>query len=94
MTAQTPPTITLEPRTSLHAEALFEVLGDPILYQCIEETPPESVEALRQKFASSELRRSPYGTEHWLNWVVRNASGDVAGYVQATVGADSEAHIA
>ena len=94
MTVQTPPTITLEPRTSLHAEALFVVLADPILYQYIEEAPPESVEALRQKFARTESGKSPDGTEHWLNWAVRDASGRVAGYVQATVGANGEAHIA
>ena len=94
MSALKPPAITLEPRMAQHAEALFAVLGDPILYQYVEEAPPTSVDALRQKIAHTESRKSPHGTEHWLNWVVRDATGAVAGYVQATVSANGQAHIA
>ncbi len=90
----TSPAITLEPRTAAHAEEVFAVLAEPALYEFIEEDPPVSVEALRQKFLRSESRRSPDGAEHWLNWVVRDASGRVAGYVQATIEASAETNIA
>jgi [ribosomal protein S5]-alanine N-acetyltransferase len=82
--------VTLEPRTAAHAEALFAVLAEPALYEFIEEEPPASVEVLRDKFSFTESRRSPDGSQHWLNWVVRDASLGVAGYVQATVAADSQ----
>ena len=85
---------TLEPRTAAHAEAMFAVLADPALYEFVEETPPLSVEALRDRFARSESRQSPDGTEHWLNWVVRGASREVAGYVQATVEANLDTNVA
>ena len=84
----------LEPRMAAHAEAVFAVLADPALYEFIDESPPVSVEALRDRFARSESRQSPDGTEHWLNWVVRGASREVAGYVQATVEANLDTNVA
>ena len=88
--------VALERRKAAHAEALFAVLADPVLYAHIEEAPPVSVDALRERLMRSESGRSPDGTEHWLNWVVREggASGAVAGYVQSTIRADGEAWIA
>ena len=77
-----------------HAAELFPVLAEPALYEFIEEAPPASVEALRQKLARSETRRSPDGSEHWLNWVVRDQSRRVAGCVQATIAANSETNVA
>ena len=94
MTTRVKPIVTLEPRTAAHAEALFAVLAEPALYEFIEEDPPASVELLRERFARSESRRSPDGSQQWLNWVVRDESLNVAGYVQATVAADLQAHIA
>jgi ribosomal-protein-alanine N-acetyltransferase len=43
------------------------------------------VEALRQRYAGLESRQSPDGSQQWLNWVVRLASGHCAGIVQATI---------
>ena len=94
MTTRVKPIVTLEPRTAAHAEALFAVLAEPALYEFIEEDPPASVELLRERFARSESRRSPDGSQQWLNWVVRDESLNVAGYVQATVAADLQTHIA
>ena len=68
-----------------HAEELFPVLAEPVLYEFIDAEPPASIAELRHRLARSESRRSPDGTEHWLNWVVRDAAGRAAGYVQATV---------
>lgn len=88
------PTVTLEPRTVAHAEELFPVLAEAALYEFIDEEPPESVEVLRRKLARSESRRSPDGSEHWLNWVVRDGAGNIAGYVQATVAANLDTNVA
>lgn len=88
------PAFTLEPRTAAHAEALFAVLADPALYEFVDEAPPLCVEALRDRFARSESRQSPDGAEHWLNWVVRLASREVAGCVQATVEANLDTNVA
>jgi [ribosomal protein S5]-alanine N-acetyltransferase len=77
-----------------HAEVLFPVLSEPALYDFIDEAPPASVQALQEKLARSESRKSPDGSEHWLNWVVRSHTGHVVGYVQATVGANQDTHVA
>jgi ribosomal-protein-alanine N-acetyltransferase len=87
-------TVTLEPRTVAHAEELFALLSEVALYEFIDEDPPESVAALRQKLARSESRKSPDGSEHWLNWVVRDGSRRAVGYVQATVAANLETNVA
>ena len=81
-------------RHMAHAEELFPVLAEALLYEFIDEEPPESVEALRQKLARSESRKSPDGSEQWLNGVIRDGSQNVAGYVQATVAANFETNVA
>jgi ribosomal-protein-alanine N-acetyltransferase len=85
--------ITLEPQFASHAPAMFEVLSDPALYE-FENQPPASLSALRQRFRKLESRKSPDGRQEWLNWVIRLHSGDVAGYVQATVQSDGRAALA
>ena len=77
-----------------HAAELFEVLRDPTLYEFLDEAPPESVEELAKKLARSESRVSPDGKEHWLNWIVRAESGEIAGCVQATVEETKETNVA
>lgn len=76
--------LTLEPQTAAHAEDMFELLREPALYEYLDDEPPASADALRQRFARLESRRSADGTEHWLNWVIRH-QGRLIGYVQATV---------
>jgi RimJ/RimL family protein N-acetyltransferase len=76
--------LTLEPQMRGHAEAMFVVLSDPAVYEH-EGEPPASVEALRERYARLESRASPDGTQRWFNWVVRHESGELIGYVQATV---------
>jgi [ribosomal protein S5]-alanine N-acetyltransferase len=83
---------TLEPQVEAHATEMFEVLSDPAIYQFEGEAPP-SLEALAAGFARKEGRRSPDGTEIWLNWVVRQPSGEAAGYVQATVMPGGHAYV-
>jgi RimJ/RimL family protein N-acetyltransferase len=72
---------------------MFAVLSDPAIYE-YENEPPQSLEWLRERFARLESRRSPDGSEEWLNWVVRLTSSEFIGYVQATVRADRNAAIA
>jgi len=85
----------LEPITTDHAEAMFEVLGAPEIYAYLDESPPDSVDALRERYRVLERRTSPDGTEQWLNWAVRRAEdGHHLGYVQATVRADGWASVA
>lgn len=74
----------LEPMLEAHAAEMFLVLCDPAIY-AYEGVPPPSLEKLANGFRLKEARVSPDGTEKWLNWVVRLASGELAGYVQATV---------
>lgn len=85
--------LTLEPLRAAHAEEMFELLSDPAIYE-YEEGPPPSVEWLRDRYRRLESRRSPDGTEHWLNWIIRLANGLVAGYVQASARTDGHCHIA
>lgn len=83
----------LEPQIVGHAEALFELLCDPAIYEH-ENEPPESLDWLRTRFGRLESRRSGDGTEHWLNWVIRLPTNELAGYVQATVYPTRRAEIA
>lgn len=84
MRTLTTPLCTLEPQHAGHAPELFEVLGDPAIYE-YEGQPPPSLERLTAGLQRKQSRRSPDGSEHWLNWVVRRPDGALAGYVQATV---------
>ena len=85
--------LTLEPQAGAHAEEMFEVLSDPAIYT-YENAPPESADWLRARFVRLESRQSSDGAEHWLNWVIRLPSGELIGYVQATIHADRSAGIA
>ena len=88
------PTLTLEPLRASHAEAMFEVLSDQAIYQYLDYSPPASAEHLRNVYARLEGRRSPDGSEAWLNWVIRPCDQPLAGYVQATVALDQSASVA
>ena len=72
---------------------MFVVLSDPAIYE-FENEPPASVEALASRYRRLEARKSPDGRQIWLNWVIRLASGRLAGYVQATVLQSGRAYVA
>jgi ribosomal-protein-alanine N-acetyltransferase len=83
--------VQLEPQLAAHAAEMFQVLGDPAIYE-YENDPPRSPEALRQRYTRLEGRLSPDGKQQWLNWVLRLRGADpgpLIGYVQATLAADS-----
>jgi len=93
MRALTTPQFTLEPQTTAHAQALFAVLKDPALYR-YEGEPPPSLTWLTDRLQRLESRQSADGSQQWLNWVIRLPDQSIAGFVQATVRADSSAYIA
>jgi RimJ/RimL family protein N-acetyltransferase len=72
---------------------MFAVLSDPAIYE-FEHEPPRSEAALRERYARLESRRSADGAQQWLNWVIRLPTGELAGYVQATVRDDGTALVA
>lgn len=74
----------LEPLQAEHADAMFEVLSDPAIYE-FENAPPASREWLRARYQRLALGGPADGSERWLNWVIRLPDGALAGYVQATV---------
>jgi RimJ/RimL family protein N-acetyltransferase len=67
-----------------HAKEMFAVLSDFAIYE-FENAPPESEASLALHYAKLESRRSPDGSELWLNWVIRLPGGNVAGYIQAAI---------
>ncbi|KAB2839427.1 MAG: GNAT family N-acetyltransferase [Burkholderiales bacterium] len=75
---------TLEPLVAAHAKEMFCVLSDAALYE-FENQAPASESSLAERYARLERRSSPDGSQAWLNWVLRLPSGELAGYVQATV---------
>ena len=86
--------LVLEPQIEAHAGELYAVLDDPELYVFTDDKGPARKDALAARLAKLESRRSPDGTERWLNWVVRTDEGAMVGYVQATVRAGNVAEIA
>lgn len=88
------PGLTLEPQTAAHAGEMFDVLQDVEVHTYLEDTPPVSVDALRERLARLETRRSADASEQWLNWALRRDDGALIGYVQATVRANGLAWIA
>lgn len=75
---------TLEPQVVAHAAEMFTILSDPAIYE-FENEPPPSESWLAERYAKLEHRASSDGSQVWLNWVVRLPTGQLAGYVQATV---------
>jgi RimJ/RimL family protein N-acetyltransferase len=75
----------LEPITVIHADEIIGVLSDPVLYEFTGGAPLELAE-LRLRYESQSRGYSLDESERWWNWLVREtASGEAAGYVQATM---------
>jgi len=80
--------LTLEPVVEAHAEELFELFRDPELHRYV---PYEemSLAQHRSRCRVWAARRSPDGSELWLNWAARRRkNGEVIAHFQATVGRD------
>ena len=88
-------TLRLEPLEERHADALFEGLSDKLIYRFVDEEPPRSLAALRERYRMLQQRRSPDGSETWLNWAIWSLTGEAyLGYVQATIKSHRSASIA
>jgi len=83
----------LEPLTVAHAPAMFALLSDPAIYTYLDYGPPASLEHVQRVYAQLETRRSPDGSEEWLNWIVVR-DGVPIGVVQATIYPDRSANVA
>src|SRR4030095_1165852 len=69
-----------------HATAMFEVLNDASLYRYVSGSPPSNAEELARGYEFWENRRSPDGTELWLNWAVQlRTDRQFIGHLQAGV---------
>ncbi len=84
----------LEPLVRQHAQVLYPLLADPLLYVCMDHGPPASEQALADVYTRLEARHSPDGTEQWLNWAVLTEDQQALGFVQATLFGDRQAWIA
>jgi len=91
----TTPRLRLEPLLPDHADAMFEGLRDPRLYAFTPDEPPVSRAALRARYERLATRRSPDGSQQWLNWAVADRrDGAYLGYLQATIREDGGAAVA
>jgi [ribosomal protein S5]-alanine N-acetyltransferase len=72
---------------------MFELFAEPQTWLYLDSTPPPNVEALAARHRRLESRKSPDGTELWLNWGVMYR-GELIGFVQATVPAEDRIAIA
>lgn len=89
------PRLVLEPLTLDHAISLLIGLQHCNLYRFIPQDPPHSLEELAERFRRLAARRSPDGSEGWLNWALRLAgTSTFVGTAQATVQLDKSAFIA
>ena len=85
----------LEPLNVAHAAELYEHLLDRRLYTFIPQDPPASEWELANRYRKLASRRSPDGSEAWLNWAVREREGGrYVGTLEATVAGDLRASIA
>ena len=92
--------LVLEPLLPEHAPLLFEGLADERLHRFISTDAPESAEALETRYRKLSSRRSPDGSEVWLNFAMRLREegtlpkASYVGMLEATVFPNRSAYIA
>jgi [ribosomal protein S5]-alanine N-acetyltransferase len=90
----------LEPLMPGHAPLLVKDLADERLYRFIPTDAPESAEALETRYRKLSSRRSPDGSEVWLNFAMRLREegrllkATYVGTLEATVFPDRSAYLA
>ena len=86
ITESTDGTVLIVPQVAAHAEDMCHLLRDADLYSFTDNHPPATTCELADRYGRLESRRSPDGSQWWLNWVVKKVGTDeLIGYVQATV---------
>lgn len=69
---------------------MVDLLGDRLLYAYFDDEASPTLDELRLRYARQSAGGSPDGRETWHNWILRiRETGEVAGFVQATIGATS-----
>jgi [ribosomal protein S5]-alanine N-acetyltransferase len=77
--------LTLEPIVSIHARRLFKHLKDDRLYR-FHGGQPASEAQLKRRFETWLARKSPDGSQSWLNYALKRKEDDAyVGWVQATI---------
>jgi [ribosomal protein S5]-alanine N-acetyltransferase len=90
----------LEPLMPEHAPLLKKYLADERLYRFIPQNAPASAEALEARYRKLSSRRSPDGSEVWLNFAMRLREegrllkATYVGTLEATVFPDRSAYLA
>ncbi len=80
------PRLALEPLQKRHAPLLFETLSDAAIYTFIPFDPPQSVEALAERYAHLSVGHSADDNDIWLNFALRKLEDNAyLGTVQATI---------
>lgn len=78
--------IRIIPQLEFHANEMFGLLKDQELNKYTDDEPPVSLSWLANRYKKLESRKSPDGTQFWLNWVIeKRESKRLIGFVQATV---------
>ncbi|MBM2577657.1 GNAT family N-acetyltransferase [Jannaschia sp. Os4] len=85
--------VRIEPQSPGHAPGLFTALSDERSYAFLDERPPSTVEAVRDRIARlAEVAPSGSG-ETWRNWTVFDGKV-IVGYTQATIDGGGDADLA
>jgi len=86
-------TVVIEPLRVDHAAVLFPVLQAAKIYAFLDHGPPESLQALTQRYEFMLNPASPPAGERWLNWCViaHGEAPATAGTVQATIDEPNQA---
>jgi len=78
--------LALEPLRVDHADEMVALLADRALYTYYDDEASPTLDELRSRYERQGVGSSPDGSETWHNWILRDlATGEVAGFVQATV---------
>jgi RimJ/RimL family protein N-acetyltransferase len=78
--------LALEPLRVDHADEMVGLLADRALYAYYDDEASPNLAELRSRYSRQSVGSSPDGSEVWHNWILRDlATGEVAGFVQATV---------
>ena len=85
--------VRIEPQHPDHAEGLFAALCDPRIYAFLDDAPPQSIEAVRQRIHRLIAGPPPERLETWLNWSVF-LDETIVGYTQATLHNQTSATLA
>ena len=78
------PSVDIEPLRASHAPTLWSALQAPAIYRYVPESPPPSIDALRERYEILIGGPRPGSDERWLNWVM-TVAGRPIGTLQATV---------